>query len=224
MVDLLSEDQTLTSSQREYVSSIQLSGRALLTIVNDILDFSKIESGRLDIEEVPFNLCSTVGELCKLLSVFANQKDLEFTYENEIEENLEVLGDAGRIRQVLSNLLTNSLKFTEKGSIKISASGKRIPRPDGIENDMIEVTFIVKDTGIGISKTTLDKLFKPFSQGDSSTARLYGGTGLGLTISRNVSILSQCCSSISINQYFDWDLLFEDTDLGNSSQPSCLVR
>ncbi|KAF7854707.1 hypothetical protein EAF04_010276 [Stromatinia cepivora] len=189
MVDLLSEDTTLTSSQREYVSSIQLSGRALLTIVNDILDFSKIESGRLDIEEVPFNLCSTVGELCKLLSIFANQKNLGFTYENEVDENLEVLGDPGRIRQVLSNLLTNSLKFTENGSIKISAKCKRIPQSDGTGNDRIGVSFVITDTGIGISKTTLDKLFRPFSQGDSSTARLYGGTGLGLTISRNLATL-----------------------------------
>lgn len=191
MVDLLSEDETLTTSQREYVSSIQLSGRALLTIVNDILDFSKIESGRLDIEEVPFNLFSTLQELYKLLRVFANQKDLEFIYENDIEESLEVLGDPGRIRQVLSNLLTNALKFTENGSVKISAKGERIPQPDGIEDDRIIATFVIKDTGIGISKTTLDKLFKPFSQGDSSTARLYGGTGLGLTISRNVSNLFQ---------------------------------
>lgn len=188
MVDLLDEDPTLTSSQREYVSSIQLSGRALLTIVNDILDFSKIESGRLDIEEVPFNLCSIVGELCKLLCVFANQKNLVFNYENEIDESLEVLGDPGRIRQVLSNLLTNSLKFTENGSITINAKGKRITDSGNTGNDVIEVRFVIKDTGIGISKMTLDKLFRPFSQGDSSTARLYGGTGLGLTISRNVSI------------------------------------
>ncbi|KAB8293500.1 hypothetical protein EYC80_007807 [Monilinia laxa] len=185
----LSEDTTLTASQREYVSSIQLSGRALLTIVNDILDFSKIESGRLDIEEVPFNLCSTVAELCKLLTVFANQKNLKFTYEYDLEESLEVLGDPGRIRQVLSNLLTNALKFTENGSITIIAKGKRLPQSNGIENDRIEVVFLVRDTGIGISKTTLDNLFKPFSQGDSSTARIYGGTGLGLTISRNLATL-----------------------------------
>ncbi|TGO35189.1 hypothetical protein BHYA_0167g00150 [Botrytis hyacinthi] len=189
MVDLLDEDPTLTSSQREYVSSIQLSGRALLTIVNDILDFSKIESGRLDIEEVPFNLCSIVGELCKLLCVFASRKNLVFNYENEVDESLEVLGDPGRIRQVLSNLLTNSLKFTENGSITISAKGKRITDPGNNGNDTIEVSFMIKDTGIGISKTTLDKLFRPFSQGDSSTARLYGGTGLGLTISRNLATL-----------------------------------
>ncbi|KAK6596941.1 histidine kinase hhk6p [Botrytis cinerea] len=147
MVDLLDEDPTLTSSQREYVSSIQLSGRALLTI------------------------------------------NLVFNYENEIDESLEVLGDPGRIRQVLSNLLTNSLKFTENGSITINAKGKRITDSGNTGNDVIEVRFVIKDTGIGISKMTLDKLFRPFSQGDSSTARLYGGTGLGLTISRNLATL-----------------------------------
>ncbi|PQE19243.1 hypothetical protein CJF30_00007597 [Rutstroemia sp. NJR-2017a BBW] len=188
MVDLLSEDTTLTAEQREYVSSIQLSAKALLTIVNDILDFSKIESGRLDIEEVPFNLSSTVNELCKLLRVFASQKNLDLVYKNEIDDGLEVLGDPGRIRQVLSNLLTNALKFTERGSIKITVKGKKLePLESGEER--IETHFIVEDTGIGIEKKVLDKLFRPFRQGDPSTARLYGGTGLGLTISRNLANL-----------------------------------
>ncbi|QSZ28603.1 hypothetical protein DSL72_003102 [Monilinia vaccinii-corymbosi] len=146
MVDLLSEDATLTTSQREYVSSIKLSGRALLSIVNDILDFSKIESGRLDIEEVPFNLFSTVTELCKLLSIFAHQKNIEFMYENEFEESLEVVGDPGRIRQVLSNLLTNALKYTENGSITISGKGKRIPQSNGIRNDRIELANLMSGT------------------------------------------------------------------------------
>ena len=96
MVELLADDPTLSSEQREYVESVQLS-KALLTIVNDILDFSKIESGCLGIEEVPFNVSSTVGELGKLLSMFANQKGLKFAYENRLDENLEVLGDPGRI-------------------------------------------------------------------------------------------------------------------------------
>ncbi|KAM3076259.1 hypothetical protein ACMFMG_006235 [Clarireedia jacksonii] len=188
MVDLLSEDPTLTAEQREYVSSIQLSAKALLTIVNDILDFSKIESGRLDIEEVPFNLVSTVNELCKLLRVFASQKILNLVCENEIDEGLEVLGDPGRIRQVLSNLLTNALKFTERGSVKITVKGKKLEPLETGEKRM-EICFVVEDTGIGIEKKVLDKLFRPFRQGDSSTARLYGGTGLGLTISRNLANL-----------------------------------
>jgi signal transduction histidine kinase len=185
MVELLSEDTTLSPEQREYVCSIQLSAKALLTIVNDILDFSKIESGRLDIEEVPFSLSKILDELCKLLNMFAHQKGLNFIYENTVDEELEVTGDPGRTRQVLSNLLTNALKFTEEGTVKLLVSATRINPCIGDET--LEVQFVIEDTGIGIEKSVLDKLFRPFSQGDSSTARLYGGTGLGLTISRNVS-------------------------------------
>jgi signal transduction histidine kinase len=186
MVELLSDDQTLTPEQRDYVNSVQLSAKALLTIVNDILDFSKIESGRLDIEEVPFNISSLVDELVKLLSMFTNQKGLKFNYENTLDTRLEVLGDPGRTRQVLSNLLTNSLKFTKEGTVKLSVSATSKDSPQ-VGVDVLEVQFMIEDTGIGIEKHVLDKLFRPFSQGDSSTARLYGGTGLGLTISKNVS-------------------------------------
>jgi signal transduction histidine kinase len=188
MVELLSDDPTLSQDQREYINSISLSANALLAIVNDILDFSKIESGRLDIEEVPFSLADTVGELCKLLEMFAQQKSLNFIYENYMDPRLEVFGDPGRIRQVLSNLLTNALKFTTQGTVKISVTSKAI-KSTTMHDDALEVVFIIEDTGIGIEKHVLDTLFKPFRQGDSSTARLFGGTGLGLTISRNVSTL-----------------------------------
>jgi signal transduction histidine kinase len=191
MVDLLHEDPNLSPEQRETVNSIQLSARALLTIVNDILDFSKIESGRFDIEAVPFNLASTVGALCHLLTMFAKRKGLDFVYENGLEEGVEFIGDAGRIRQVLSNLLMNALKFTAEGMVKISVSGKaQETNEDGHET--LEVQFVIEDTGIGIEKHVLERLFTPFHQGDASTARLYGGTGLGLTISQNVSAPFHC--------------------------------
>jgi signal transduction histidine kinase len=187
MVDLLTEDPTLSAEQRESVNSIQLSARALLTIVNDILDFSKIESGRFDIEEVPFNLASTVAGLCHLLNMFAKQKGLNFVYENFLDEKVQFIGDSGRIRQVLSNLLMNALKFTAKGMVRISVSGEILAtRMD--DRETVQVKFVIEDTGIGIEKHVLDRLFTPFHQGDASTARLYGGTGLGLTISQNVSI------------------------------------
>lgn len=185
MVELLADDQTLTNEQREYVNSIHLSAKALLTIVNDVLDFSKIESGRLDIEKVPFHLSSVIGELCKLLGMFAYQKGLEFVYENFTDEALEVVGDPGRTRQVLSNLLTNALKFTKQGTVKLTVTSTLVESESA--EDSVKVQFLIEDTGIGIEKKVLDKLFVPFNQGDSSTARLYGGTGLGLTISRNVS-------------------------------------
>ncbi|KAH8593804.1 hypothetical protein B0O99DRAFT_514983 [Bisporella sp. PMI_857] len=188
MVELLSDDPDLTRDQREFVNSIRLSAKALLTIVNDILDFSKIESNRLDIEEVPFNVSNTVGELSKLLSMFARQKGLTFEYVNKIEDSLEVLGDPGRVRQILSNLLTNALKFTSEGTVSLSVTSQVL----GLEQfgeESVEITFVIQDTGIGIEKEVLDKLFTPFRQGDASTARLYGGTGLGLTISRNLATL-----------------------------------
>ncbi|KAH6694228.1 M4WV, histidine kinase-group IX protein [Leptodontidium sp. MPI-SDFR-AT-0119] len=188
MVELLSDDQTLTTEQREYVNSIHLSAKALLTIVNDILDFSKIESGRLDIEKVPLNLSSVVGELCKLLAMFADQKGLEFVYDNFMDEELKLIEDPGRTRQVLSNLLTNALKFTKEGSVKLTVSST-LAEPDEYGQDTMKVQFLIEDTGIGIEQSVLDRLFKPFSQGDSSTARLYGGTGLGLTISKNLASL-----------------------------------
>ncbi|CZT10706.1 related to histidine kinase [Rhynchosporium graminicola] len=188
MVELLSDDQNLTTEQREYVSSIHLSAKALLTIVNDVLDFSKIESGRLDIEKVPFSPSLVVGDLCKLLAMFASQKGLDFVYGTDLDEDLEVIGDPGRTRQVLSNLLTNALKFTKKGSVKLTVSSSLLGL-DEFGQDRIIVQFLIEDTGIGIEKAVLEKLFKPFSQGDSSTARLYGGTGLGLTISKNLAIL-----------------------------------
>jgi signal transduction histidine kinase len=159
MVELLSEDPNLTSEQQEYVNSIQLSAKALLTIVNDILDFSKIESGRLDIEEVPFNLSSIISELCKLLSLFASQKGLKFSYENTMDENLELLGDPGRTRQVLSNLLTNALKFTKEGSVHLSVSARTMS-PQMVGDETLEVQCIIEDTGIGIEKHVLDKLFR----------------------------------------------------------------
>lgn len=198
MVDILYEDPTLAPEQREAVSSIQLSAKTLLTIVNDILDFSKIESGRFDIHETPFNLASTVNGLYQLLTVFAERKRLEFVYESSLDEAIEYIGDASRIRQVLSNLLMNALKFTDEGTVKIFVSGEKLEKKEG-ENEVLQIQFVVNDIGIGIEKDVLDRLFTPFQQGDASTARLYGGTGLGLTISQNVCapVLDRFSSNIA---------------------------
>ncbi len=110
-----------------------------------------------------------------------------------MDENLELLGDPGRIRQVLSNLMTNAVKFTKEGMVKLSVSSTTMT-PQIVGEEKLVVQFIIEDTGIGIEKHVLEKLFRPFSQGDSSTARLYGGTGLGLTICKNVSL---CCASFA---------------------------
>jgi signal transduction histidine kinase len=170
------------AEQREYIENIQRSATSLLTVINDILDFSKVESGRLDIEEIRFSLPDLAADWSKWLRVEASLKDLEFEMDfmGELENDLTVIGDPGRIRQILNNLGTNSLKFTNEGQIKFSI------RKESETDDTIEIRFTVEDTGIGIDDEIQKRLFQPFSQGDPSTARKFGGTGLGLTICRNL--------------------------------------
>ena len=151
-------------------------------VINDILDFSKIESGRLDIEEVQFSLGVVLDDVGKMLSFAAERKNLEFLSDIQLGEHkdLVLLGDPGRVRQILTNLLTNSIKFTSQGYVKLSA------RVGPETTDTTTVSFTVEDSGIGIAADVRQRLFKPFSQADSSTARRFGGTGLGLTISKNL--------------------------------------
>lgn len=175
-------DTELDQEQSDFAQNIQRSANALLTVINDILDFSKIESGRLDIEEVQFSLTVVLKDVAKMLSYAAARKNLTFTSELHLGdvEDLPLLGDPGRIRQILINLLTNSIKFTADGFVKLGAQI--------VEDlsDTILVEFTVEDTGIGIEEEVKKRLFRPFSQADSSTARRFGGTGLGLTISKNL--------------------------------------
>lgn len=179
-------DTELDEEQREYADNIQRSANGLLTVINDILDLSKVESGRLDVEEVQFSLSVVIRDVSKMLSFAAGRKHLAF--ESDIQlgslEDLIVMGDPGRLRQILTNLLTNSIKFTSVGSVTLAAAIKK-ETPD-----TIEVVFTVEDTGIGIEEEVRKRLFKPFSQADSSTARRFGGTGLGLTICKNVTTLT----------------------------------
>ncbi|KAI4190892.1 MAG: hypothetical protein L6R41_000493 [Letrouitia leprolyta] len=175
-------DTNLDNEQRECAENIQRSGNGLLTVINDILDFSKVESGRLDIEEVQFSLSVVVSDVSKVLSFAAERKNLRFESDVRIDsrQDLIVIGDPNRIRQILTNLLTNSIKFTSEGYVKLSL----MVRKEMLET--IEVSFTVEDTGIGIEEEVRQRLFKPFSQADSSTARRFGGTGLGLTICKNL--------------------------------------
>jgi len=175
-------DLDLGQEQREYTENIYRSANALLTVINDILDFSKVESGRLDIEEVQFSLSVVVRDVNKMLSFAAERKNLSFRSDISpgIENDMVVLGDPGRVRQIITNLLTNSIKFTNQGYVKFSVLKERETA------DSIEIRFVVEDTGIGIEEDVLKRLFQPFSQGDASTARKFGGTGLGLTICKNL--------------------------------------
>ncbi|KAL7945158.1 hypothetical protein V8C42DRAFT_71718 [Trichoderma barbatum] len=181
MAELLS-DMQLTKEQREYVDNIQSSATSLLTVINDILDFSKVESGRLDIEEVQFSLSHIVQDVRKMLKFAVERKNLDFRsdVEKDIANERVVLGDPGRLRQIITNLLTNSIKFTNQGYVRFSVVKERETA------ETIEVRFVIEDSGIGIEEDVRKKLFKPFSQGDPSTARKFGGTGLGLTICKNL--------------------------------------
>ncbi|MBS0663196.1 MAG: PAS domain S-box protein [Verrucomicrobia bacterium] len=172
---------TLTPEQQDYVNTIRVSGEALLTIINDILDFSKIESGRMEIERLPFDLASCVEETLDLFAMQATEKKLELTYHFAPGVPPWIVGDATRLRQILVNLVNNAVKFTPSGSIAIEA------RVAAAAPMVLE--FTVRDTGIGIPPDRLDRLFKAFSQIDSSTTRKYGGTGLGLVISRSLAHL-----------------------------------
>ncbi|TAQ84750.1 hypothetical protein B7494_g6944 [Chlorociboria aeruginascens] len=180
MAELLM-NTNLDEEQAEYAENIQRSANGLLTVINDILDFSKVESGRLDIEEVQFSLSVVIRDVSKMLGFVAGRKSLAFIADTALaDHDLIVMGDPGRLRQIITNLLTNSIKFTSEGYVKFSVLKER-ETPE-----ILEVKFVVEDTGIGIEEEVRKRLFKPFSQADSSTARRFGGTGLGLTISKNL--------------------------------------
>ena len=170
-------DTDLDAEQRDYASTVQNSAEALLTIINDILDFSKIEAGKLEMETLDFDLRSTVEDTCDLPALHAQTKGLEFTALVEADVPSALRGDPGRLRQVLTNMIGNAIKFTDRGEVAVSVGL--------VEEGETAVTlrFEVRDTGIGIPAEKLDMLFDAFTQADASTTRRFGGTGLGLTIS-----------------------------------------
>jgi signal transduction histidine kinase/CheY-like chemotaxis protein/ligand-binding sensor domain-containing protein len=170
----------LTNEQYDYVSTIKVSGETLLSLINDILDFSKIESGRLDLEKEPFFLNECIEEAIDINSEKARKKKLELAYYLKSDVPAAIFGDITRLRQVFVNLISNAVKFTESGEVIITADA------ENINEDNYKITFSVKDTGIGIPKDRIDKLFRPFSQIDTSTTRQFGGTGLGLAICKRI--------------------------------------
>lgn len=175
MTGLLMQTE-LTPEQREFVETIRISGDTLLTVINDILDFSKIESGKMELEEQPFELKGCIEDAFDLLAAKALEKKIDLLYLVDPQVPPFIVGDVTRLRQILVNLVNNALKFTEKGEICVSVARATE------NNHSLELKFTVKDTGIGIPADRIDTLFKPFSQVDSSTTRKYGGTGLGLAI------------------------------------------
>jgi signal transduction histidine kinase/DNA-binding response OmpR family regulator len=180
----LTLDSELTPEQREYLLMAKGSSDSLLNVINDILDFSKIESGKLELEEIPFSLHDLVHDTVKVMAIRAQQKGLELVCELHPDLPDLVRGDPSRLRQVLFNLLGNAIKFTPSGDVIIAVSTSQSG------DTQAELLFRVTDTGIGIAPEKQATIFDPFSQGDSSTTRRYGGTGLGLTIvSRLLSMM-----------------------------------
>lgn len=179
MASLLAETP-LTREQREYTDTIRNSGESLLGVINDILDFSKIESGKMDIEHRDFDLRGCIEEVLDIFAGKASSQGLDLIYQLDYDVPPQIIGDSLRLRQVLMNLVGNALKFTQVGEVFIHVS---LLKKQG---DRVELSFEVKDTGIGIPPEKLSKLFKAFSQVDSSTTRRYGGTGLGLAISEKL--------------------------------------
>jgi signal transduction histidine kinase/DNA-binding response OmpR family regulator len=182
MTDLVL-DTSLTVEQRDYLNIVKSSADGLLTIINDILDFSKIEAGKLSVEEIKFDLRSLVVAAIKPLAVRAEERGLELLCDLESDVPQRVLGDPGRVRQILINLLNNAIKFTEHGEVELRV------RVHSLSQERVELLFSVRDTGIGISPQKQQSIFEAFSQEDDSTTRRFGGTGLGLTISSRLAAL-----------------------------------
>ena len=181
----LAMQTSLSRKQADYVNKIQSSAEALLGIINDILDFSKIEAGKLDLEAVPFNLNDTIDHLVQIISHKSQEKSLELLIDLAPDLPLDLVGDSLRLGQILINLANNSIKFTDQGEIVIRA------KPIKQDEKNVTVEFSVCDTGIGMTEEQLGRLFQSFSQADASTTRKYGGTGLGLTISKTLTELMQ---------------------------------
>jgi len=185
-------DTNLTKEQREYLELARESADALLKVINDVLDFSKVEAGKLDLDPHPFSLRELVGDALKSVSLRAHQKGIELAARIRPDVPDALIGDAGRVRQVLLNLVGNSLKFTNQGEIVVTVehwtepAAQTSPGP----SDVI-LHFLVRDTGIGIAPDKLAKIFEPFEQADTSTTRKFGGTGLGLSISNKLVELMQ---------------------------------
>ncbi|MBD2770818.1 ATP-binding protein [Iningainema tapete] len=175
----------LTQQQRDFVEIIETSGNALLKIINDILDFSKIDSGKLELEAEPFDLRNCISEALDIVAHQAREKGLKLTFLDHPHLPSVIIGDITRLRQILMNLLSNAIKFTETGSIEVSA----IAHQNEDTHQNYEIQFAVKDTGIGIPSDRLQRLFKAFSQVNSSITRNYGGTGLGLAICKKLAEL-----------------------------------
>ncbi len=208
-------ERDMSVQAREFIENVRSSSMSLLRIINDILDLSKIESGKLDIENSAFSIRSLLNEVVEGLSLKAREKGLKLSIdiEDALHDNLK--GDPLRLQQILSNLISNAIKFTPKGSVTVLVQEKKRVR------DTTEIEFCILDTGIGMSEEQQDKVFQPFQQADSSTTRQYGGTGLGLAICRQLTNLMGGTISVESEpgkgSTFSFWLLFECLSSGVAS-------
>ena len=179
----LALDTDLDKTQRDYMETVRDAADALLTLLNDILDFSKIESGRVDLEQTTFDIRECLSGFLKPLAFGARRKGLELVHHVDAAVPEKMVGDPGRLRQIIVNLVGNAVKFTQEGQVKVSVDSEKI------EDGGVRLHFAVSDTGIGIPAHRLNRIFEPFTQADDSITRKYGGTGLGLVISKALAEL-----------------------------------
>ena len=184
MAELLLSSK-LEKQQQQFVETISNSGAALLAIINDILDFSKIEAGKLELENTPFNLAAAIEGVAMMLTPKVREKSLDLIVDFPPDMHTHYLGDAGRVRQVITNLVGNAVKFTAEGHVSITVRpGTPKNTDDELQDNLVEI--VVADTGIGVKEDRLQSIFDEFSQAETDTTRRFGGTGLGLAISRNL--------------------------------------
>jgi PAS domain S-box-containing protein len=209
MTDLALETE-LTREQRDYLETVKLSADALLSVINGILDFSKIEAGKVDLEEVDFELRDCMEAALKTLALRADEKGLELLCDVTAEVPDMVMGDPGRLRQILVNLVGNAIKFTDEGEVALKV------QLELEEGNRVRLHFVVSDTGIGIAQNKLESIFESFAQADTSTTREYGGTGLGLTISRRLIELMGGTiwieSELGVGSHFHFTLLLDRSE------------
>lgn len=217
-------DTPLDPSQHEFAKIVYTSGDNLLTIINQILDFSKIEAGHLELEYEPFNLASCLEEVLDLLAPKASDKGLEMAYLINSDIPPIFIGDITRLRQILVNLVGNAIKFTAIGEVMIFVMGQML------NNNRYQLYFVVKDTGIGIPKDRMDRLFRSFSQVDASTTRRFGGTGLGLVISERLAEMMGGSMWVDSEEgsgstfHFSIEVGIEETAVSNTNQPDTLLQ
>ena len=218
----LALETDLNNKQRGYIQKVSDASKSLLTIINDILDFSKIEAGQFEIDDINFEFNQLLQNLSSLSSFKAQEKGLEFLYDIDINIPRQFIGDPLRINQILLNLVSNAIKFTETGEVIVSS------RVLNTEDHRTQLQFSVKDTGIGISEAQQQKLFKEFSQADASTTRKYGGTGLGLVISKKLIEMMGgeiwVESELGLGTTFNFSIWLKNSDTNQSSDIAAIER